>query len=125
MPVRSLTSSVLRWPDGETVLRAAREWARQAVARHPEVEALGVHGSYARGDWGVGSDLDLIAVLSASDVPFERRSLEWDLSPLPIPAEILIYTRPDWERLRERGARIVRAVEKDAVWLHGRPAPGA
>jgi predicted nucleotidyltransferase len=124
MPVRSLSSSVLKWPDADTVHRAARDWALRVLSSHPELQALGILGSYARGDWGVGSDLDLIAVVSDSSVPFERRSLEWDLSPLPVPAEILVYTRQEWERLRERGARIVRAVEKDAIWLYGSPSVG-
>lgn len=118
MPVRSLSSRVLRWPDREQVLEAAREWARRAADEHESVEALALYGSYARGDWGVGSDADLLAIVDACTVPFERRTLDWELS-LPVPAELVIYTHAEWDRLRERGARIVRTVEAEAVWLHG------
>src|SRR5436309_7063503 len=99
MPVRSLRSSVLRWPDRREVERRAAEWAAQEAQRHPGLLRLGYFGSYARGDAGVGSDLDLIAVVESSSDPFERRSLDWDLSSLPVPAEILVYTRQEWERL--------------------------
>ena len=52
MPVRSLRSSVLRWPHRATVLRAAREWLAVQRASHPEILRVGVFGSYARNDAG-------------------------------------------------------------------------
>jgi predicted nucleotidyltransferase len=42
---------------------------------HPEVVRVGYFGSYARGDWGVGSDLDLIIIVDRSDEPFARAVL--------------------------------------------------
>lgn len=58
MPVRSLNSSVLRWPDPDSVVKAVRRWAKKYGENKPEVERIGYFGSYARGDAGVGSDLD-------------------------------------------------------------------
>ncbi|MFQ5811257.1 MAG: nucleotidyltransferase family protein, partial [Armatimonadota bacterium] len=66
MPVRSLHSSVLRWPDREIVLDALRRWTDRLARGHANVRRLGYCGSYARGDWGVGSDLDIIVVIAAS-----------------------------------------------------------
>jgi predicted nucleotidyltransferase len=94
---------------------AARGWAR-AQAGRSGLEALGYFGSYARGDWGVGSDLDLVAILSRSDEPFERRPLAWDLTGLPVPAEILVYTRDEWARRLERGDRFARMLRDEVVW---------
>ena len=117
MPVRSLRSSVIVWPDQATVDRAAREWAVRQTLAHPELVRLGYHGSYARGDWGVGSDLDLVAVMSHTNRPFNERGLEWDLSALPVPAEILIYTENEWRRLQVEGRRSARTLAKEMVWL--------
>ena len=117
MPVRSLRSSVLRWPDRDTVGRAVEEWARREAPRHPGLVRLGYFGSYARGDAGVGSDLDLVAVIERSDAAFERRALDWDLAELPVPAEILVYTAEEWERLRREGGRFAHALESEARWL--------
>ena len=52
MPVRSLTSSTLKWPDAQTVDEAVRALAQRLAGVHPELRRLGYFGSYARGDWG-------------------------------------------------------------------------
>lgn len=117
MPVRSLSSSVIRWPDLETVKDAIARWAREEVLKHPELIRLGYFGSYARGDWAVGSDLDLIAVVSESPQSFERRSLSWDLSPLPVPADLLVYTEKEWESLQQTRGRFARTLARETVWI--------
>jgi predicted nucleotidyltransferase len=117
MPVRSLRSSVLKWPDRRTVEQALSAWAAREQPRHPELVRLGWFGSYARGDAGVGSDLDLVAVVESSAEPFERRALAWDLISLPVPAEILVYTRDEWQRLEREDGRFARALRSDARWL--------
>jgi len=117
MPVRSLHSSVLKWPEREVVLAAARHWASKEARRHPELVALGCYGSYARGDWGVGSDLDVVAIVERCDAPFERRALCWALEELPVPAEILVYTREEWEHMLRGGRRFGRMLRDETMWL--------
>jgi hypothetical protein len=41
MPMRSLNSSMLIWPDRETVEQALRQWLVQEVGHHPELVRLG------------------------------------------------------------------------------------
>jgi predicted nucleotidyltransferase len=120
MPLRSLRSSVLKWPDRETVLAAARAWATLEAGKHPEALAIGCFGSYARGNWGVGSDLDLLAIVSHCAEPFERRALGWKVEDLPVPAEILIYTIEEWERLSGEKSRFARVLKEDTQWLWSR-----
>mgnify|MGYP000005728334 CR=1 FL=1 len=122
MPVRSLRSSVLRWPDGRTVDRAVRSWARKVAQGRPDVLRIGYFGSYARGDWGVGSDLDLVVVVKSSDLPFERRGLDFDTSSLPVPADLLVYTEVEWKGLEGQpgfGLRLAR----ETVWVWDRCQP--
>lgn len=92
MPARSSSSSVRIWPDAATVDKAVRDWARRTAARKPETVRIGYFGSYARGNWGLGSDVDLLIIVDRADQPFERRSAHWDATELPVPAEALIYT---------------------------------
>ena len=54
MPVKLSTSSVIKWPDKQTVDRAVQAWAEQIAAQHVDVVRVGYFGSYARGDWGGG-----------------------------------------------------------------------
>ena len=121
MPVRSLSSSVLRWPDANEVDSAVREWARAKANEHDLLIFLGYFGSYARGDAGVGSDLDLVAIVESSPRPFERRALDWNLSPLPLPAEILVYTQEEWDRMQSEGSRFARTLAEETVWIWKRP----
>lgn len=64
----------------EAVLDAARDWARRLRAAHPEVIGIGCFGSYARGDYTPGSDLDvLIEVARLADSQLLR-----DEQPTPL-----------------------------------------
>src|SRR5256885_999234 len=73
LPVRSLSSSVVVWPDRAAVESALRLWAEEA-ARIPELVRVGYFGSYARGDWGVGSDLDVVLVVAGRHPPLRPLS---------------------------------------------------
>jgi hypothetical protein len=112
-----LTSSVFTWPDRETVDLAGRSWALQQAALQPGLQRLGYFGSYARDEWGVGSDLDLLAVVFHSNEPFEKRALAWDLLSLPVPAELLVYTAEEWEQLQATNNLFVRRLNRELVWL--------
>jgi predicted nucleotidyltransferase len=120
MPVRLLNSLVFKWPDRRQVDAAARAWANSAVESHRGVLRIGYFGSCARGDWGVGSDLDIIAIVDQNPEPFERRPLDWDLSALPVPADLLVYTDAEWHRLQSQGGRFARHLERDSVWVYVR-----
>jgi predicted nucleotidyltransferase len=115
---------VLVWPDRDRVDRAVRAWALDESQRHPELVALGYFGSYARGTWGVGSDLDLVAVVRQAETSFERRALSFETESLPVPAELLVYTEAEWVRLRSAGSRFAETLAREVVWLYGEPATG-
>jgi len=65
----------------------------------------------------VGSDLDLVAVVAEAAEPFDCRALKWDLTPLPVPAEILVYTDVEWRSLLDRGGRFARTLAREVVWV--------
>jgi len=117
MPVRSLNSSVLVWPDAKAVEQAVRQWVREHSPQKPEMIRAGYFGSYARGDWGVGSDLDLVILVERADEPFERRAVHWDLTQLPVPAEVLVYTVQEWEWLTAHTG-FGKTLSGEAVWVY-------
>ncbi len=84
----------------------------------PDLVRLGDFGSYAKGNWGVGSDLDLVAVVKNAAEPFCHRAFGWDLGDLPVPAEILIYTESEWDRVVTRGDRFAKVMTTEVVWLY-------
>ncbi len=119
MPVRSLRSSVLKWPNKATVTGALRRWAAAMSREHPELLRVGYYGSYARGDWGVGSDLDIVVVVSRAALPYLERPLEWDRSGLPVPTDIRVYTAPEWTEVVARGDRFSHVMQTEVVWVLG------
>jgi predicted nucleotidyltransferase len=111
---------VLKWPDAQTVHQAACRWAEEVAQRHPEVLRIGYFGSYARGDWGVGSDLDVIVIIERSRQSFIRRATQWQWSAvdLPVPVEVRVYTRQEWETLRREGR--LGSMAEEIVWIYDR-----
>ena len=88
---------MLKWPDRKEVEDSPKKWIPKAIQNHSNVLKFGYFGSYARGDWGVGSDLDLVVRFIDTDEPFETRSLNWDLNDLPVQTELIIYTLDEWD----------------------------
>lgn len=98
-------------------MRAARRWAADMAGRQPGVLRIGCFGSYARGDAGVGSDIDLVAVARDAGEPFIHRSASWPVEQLPVPAELLVYTDAEWEHLMAAGGRFTDTLRREVVWL--------
>lgn len=46
-----------------------------------------------------------------------RRSLRWDVGGLPVPAELLVYTKAEWSRLEAEGGRFARTLARETVWV--------
>ncbi len=120
MPVRSLSSSVFAWPGRREVEENLTRWARQEAARRPDLVRVGFFGSYARNAHGVGSDLDVVIVVGNTDIPKSRRPLEWDLSALPVPADLIVFTSKEWEELQGDERRFARVLKDETVWVYGR-----
>lgn len=119
MPVRSLSSSVIKWPNKALVDSAIRRWAKKVSEERKDVQKIGYFGSYARGDWGVGSDLDIIVILDDSDMSMWRRSLGWETTDLPVPSDLLIYTIDEWEMMKNMG-RLGRTLIQETIWIYER-----
>jgi len=94
-----------------------RAWAREMARRHPGVLRIGYFGSYARGDWGVGSDLDIVAVVEHTDRPFHHRTRDWDTESLPVPVDLLVYTAEEWARLTAPGGGM-EGPAREMVWVY-------
>lgn len=114
MPVRLLTSFFLKWPNKETVDTTVRRWAKKVVRERPDVVKIGYFGSYARGDWGVGSDLDIVITVDTTDQPFEMRSCNFDTQELPVPADVLVYTQGEWQGQR----RFSKTLSAGVIWIY-------
>lgn len=117
MPVRSLNSSVIRWPNREQIEAALQKWSERSINQNDTVLAMGYFGSYARNEAGVGSDLDVVMIVASSDEPTYRRSLQWDFRAIPIPVEVLVYTLAEWQQFAANPTRMYTTLMQETVWL--------
>lgn len=117
MPVTSSRSSLKRWPRPDVVLDAAAAWGRRLAAERPEVVAVGCIGSYARGDAGVGSDLDVVIV--RRDGTPRPDLLGADVAALPVPVDALHYTVSELARVLGGGGRMAGVLVGEARWWVG------
>ena len=117
MPVTSTTSSVKRWPSPDSVLSALRAWGAAAAERREDLIALGYFGSHARGDAGFGSDLDLVLIVATDTRPRMERAIDWPTHSLPVPTDLVVYTRDEWRCLQADGGRFARTLNSEARWL--------
>jgi uncharacterized protein len=117
MPVRSSTSRVLRWPDAAADAVGPLCQRGQDRRAQPQIRSIGYFGSYARGDWGPGSDLDLVVVSDAVDPDPFRRAAAFDTAGIPVPVDVLVYTPEEFERLCAGATGLGAAIRNQARWL--------
>jgi len=117
MPVRSLNSVVFRWPARDAVMAAACEWASRLRQNDPLVEFVGCIGSCARGDWGVGSDLDIVVILRESTLSALERHLRYEPQGLPVPSDLWVYTLAEWEALPDHSPHIWHRLQRELLDL--------
>lgn len=108
---------MLKWLDSEAVLHAVRSWAEQTASQHPELLRIGLFGSYARGDWGVGSDIDLVVIVRQAETPFIERGRAYNIDALPLSTDLLVYTEAEWQKLLAEG-RFAPRIEREAIWVY-------
>ena len=120
MPVRSLTQSVLRWPDPDRVLAQVLAWSQDISTSCSTLQGVAVFGSYGRGDAGVGSDLDLILVDAGAVGPQSERLMPWPIEQLPLSADCLVLTPQELETLFRSDQRMGQELRSDLRWLWSR-----
>jgi uncharacterized protein len=119
VPVTSSRSSLKLWPSADRVLDAAESWAQRLADADPAVVAVGYFGSYARGDAGFGSDLDLLVV--RRDGAPQPDLLGADVAALPVPADVLHYTEAELRGVLELRGRMADVIVREARWWVGGP----
>jgi predicted nucleotidyltransferase len=80
------------------VIEAARSFANELASLHREVKEVHLVGSYARGDHGPNSDVDLIVIVDDTRLRFIDRPLEYGPRFFPLPVDMFVYTNAEWER---------------------------
>jgi len=89
----------------EPLLARLTERAQQLLASDPRVLEVGLFGSLVRGDYGPGSDADLLVILAADARRFVDRIPEFlrHFSGLGIAVDVFPYTREEIAVMQDAG----------------------
>lgn len=88
--------------------------------RHPELEEVVLFGSMVTGIPVPGSDVDLLIVLSRSDLRFIDRIPAFLPGRFPVDVDVFPYTREELERMKREGNHFVLAALRDGIRLFTR-----
>jgi predicted nucleotidyltransferase len=71
-------------------------YAREELARRPEVKRVVLIGSLARGDWSARSDADVVVVVAGSTEPGPFRGAGYvPRTSVGAPVDVLVYTEAE------------------------------
>jgi predicted nucleotidyltransferase len=96
--------------DLEGLIKRVRKGA-EAISKSLPLKLVILFGSYAEGRYTVASDVDLLIVYEDPKKEGDY-GICWDALKIP-QAEILIYTRSEYERLR--GAEALKGIEGKGI----------
>jgi predicted nucleotidyltransferase len=83
-------------------------------------------GSYARGDWGVGSDLDVIVVIADTVMSLIERRRNYEPGTFPVDVDISVYTQREWDLVQSRSPILWNRLKRERIDLiPPRVAPGS
>jgi predicted nucleotidyltransferase len=93
-----LDSVVVKSIDERAVRLAMDDYAARLLAARPDIEEIVVFGSFERGTWAPGSDLDVFIVLASADRPVHERVVELLPGAFPVGIDLLPFTRDEIAR---------------------------
>lgn len=98
----------------EEILKKLRNFADRLRKKLP-VSKIYLYGSFARGEFHEGSDIDLIIIGDFNERLFDRIGKVLDLTDLPI--EPLVYNKEEFEELKKSRNPFIIESLKTAVEL--------
>jgi predicted nucleotidyltransferase len=109
------------WLNLEQVRTCLKLAVHRLAERHPEIEAVWLFGSLARGDAVPGSDADVLIVLADTMLPFLARSAHYQPDFCGVGTDVLVYTRTELTRMQAEGNPFLQQVQSEWSCLFSRP----
>jgi len=117
MPEKSSNSVKVVFADKNKILRQLADYTVEVKRSRPEVEKVGLFGSYATEAYGPASDVDLLIILRQSSKRFLDRIPDYLPENLSVGCDVFPYTNEEIERMTQEGTPWIRHVLKEVVWL--------
>lgn len=110
----------VKFLDKPGIMKAIKRLAEELSQKHPEIESISLFGSFARDGAVPGSDVDILIVLTDSNVPFKDRLTKYMPSSFPVGVEVFPYTRCEMETMLSQGNFFLKSAQRDSILLFER-----
>ncbi len=117
MPAKSSNSVKVVFADKNKILRQLADYTIKVKQSRPEVEKVGLFGSYATDTFGPASDVDLLIILRQSSKRFLDRIPDYLPGNLSVSCDVFPYTNEEIEKMKQEGTPWIRHILKEVVWL--------
>ena len=117
MPDRSSNSVKVVFADKNKILRQLADYTIKVKQSRPEVEKIGLFGSYATDTFGPASDVDLLIILRQSSKRFLDSIPDYLTENLSVSCDVFPYTNEEIEKMKQEGTPWIRHILKEVVWL--------
>jgi predicted nucleotidyltransferase len=98
-------------------LGQVRQFAAELKSARPEVEKVGLFGSYATDMYGPASDVDLLIILQQSRKRFLDRIPDLIPDNVSVGCDVFPYTAEEIENMKRDDNPWLRHVLNEIVWL--------
>lgn len=116
--LEKLSNSVkVVFADKNKILRQLADYTIKVKQSRPEVEKVGLFGSYATGTFGPASNVDLLIILRQNSKRFLDRIPDYLPENLSVSCDVFSYTNEEIERMTQEGMPWIRHILKEVVWL--------
>ena len=103
--------------DKNKILHQVEEYSRNLKKNHPEVEKVGLFGSYAVDEYGPASDVDLLIILKSCSKRFIDRIPDFLPNDIEVSCDCFPYTIDEINRMSNDYNPWILHVLKEAVWF--------
>jgi len=103
--------------DKDKILHQVKEYSKKLKKNHPEVEKVGLFGSYADDEYGPASDVDLLIILRSSSKRFIDRIPDFLPSDIEVSCDCFPYTIDEINEMKNEGNLWILHVLEEAVWF--------
>ena len=114
---KSSNSVKVVFADKNKVLHQLADYIKKVKRSRPDVEKVGLFGSYATEAFGPATDVDLLIILRQSSKRFIDRIPDYLPENLCIGCDVFPYTGEEIKKMQQKGLPWICHVLEEAVWL--------
>jgi len=120
MQTKSFDSVKIKYLDKPAIMKAIKRLVKDLSQESPKIAEIRLFGSLARDEAVPGSDVDILIILTDSDLPFTDRIMKYMPSSFPVGIDVLPYTQSEIEAMLDQGNHFLKSAMEDSIVLFTR-----